>query len=659
MIDFKLIKIKLFNFACYYGENEINFSNKSDKNIFLFRLPNGYGKTTLFHAIKWGFYGESIEYFKDSSKIEIKDFLNNKLNPSKDLCFVEITFKYGEEIYNLKRIYQPIANNKLSSFTLVKGGREIKDRVKAQEELEQIIPKNFSDFFMFDGEQLSKFMSAQEKIYEDSIHQLLGLKQLRVLRDDLKKMQKNYDNRIIQLKTTDSQVESKQGLIEGIIKDIQNEELKIKTYEEKINSNEKIKEGLETHRLTYENLPKVMDDLNKINNLQSNLSSEIAVIKNNLSYNYENLFVNFIKTDLSLFIQENNKKLEEINELCGLTDEQAETQKIKEDILQKSIPMCNVCGHKLNDPEIQKLKKEQNKINESLEIFKRNSEVRDELKEQNELFEDFLNNLERFDFQKALDNLREKKLKHSEFDTKKKELEKESQREEYGSLAKINREISLIEEENTKKRDQIKLIREKIKKYEEQTEEIRREIKRLGHDDKITKKTVDLSEYTSKMIKLLNEVLEKCTQSKREKIIKKSNELFLSITNKPKEYKGIEFKDENSYSFTIKTHENKAVTNPSKGEKQVLAMSFLLGLNQYTGINNIILMDTPVASLDDIHSAGIGKALSKLKNQVIFLAQPQELAGEIYKNMSSSIVKEFIVERKDYNSSIKEMKNGK
>jgi DNA sulfur modification protein DndD len=144
------------------------------------------------------------------------------------------------------------------------------------------------------------------------------------------------------------------------------------------------------------------------------------------------------------------------------------------------------------------------------------------------------------------------------------------------------------------------------------------------------------------------------TQSKREKIIKKSNEMFMEITNKPDEYRGIEFEDDQSYSFVIITKDGKRVTNPSKGEKQVLAMSFLLGLNQYTGRNNVILMDTPVASLDEVHSAGIGESLAKLKNQVIFLAQPQELSGKIYKNMKPSIAEEFIVERQDYKSTIKE-----
>lgn len=657
MIDFKLLKIKLFNFGCYYGENEINFQSEKDKNIFLFRLPNGYGKTTLFHAIKWGFYGESIPYFKDSSPVGLKDFLNNKLNPGKDLCFVQIFFEYSGNSYVLKRVYKPSTDSKSSSVSLVKSGREIVDNIKINEELEQILPKNFSDFFMFDGEQLSRFMSAQDKIYEDSIHQLLGLKQLRILKEDLKKLQKKYENEIVQLRTNDDEFKKNQGLITGIHREIQTFDIKISNLQSEVEKDEIVKDGLQEHRSAYENLPNVMIQLQQVLSDESVLNSKIAVIENELQTHSQEFFVNFIKKDLKDFISKNQEDISDLKDACGLTDNQAETQKIKEDILAKSIPVCNVCNHPLSESEINKLKAEQKRLKEAIGIFQLNREKRDELIWENNLFNNYLNLITGFDFQKKLDDLEELRISKEQLISKKIELQKESEKSKYGELSKINRQISSIESENATRKANIDLHTKQIKALNSNIEEIKRNLKRLGHDDKMTQKIVDLSDYVSKMIKLLEEVLEKCTESKRNKIIKKSNELFLAITNKPLEYKDIEFKDGDSYSFVIRTFDGKIVINPSKGEKQVLAMSFLLGLNQYTGINNVILMDTPVATLDDIHSGGIGKALSQLKNQVIFLAQPQELNGEIYNNMKSSISKEFTVDRKDYGSVIKEVKN--
>lgn len=657
MIDFKLIKITLFNFSCYYGENTLDFTNESDKNIFLFNVQNGFGKTTLFHAIKWGFYGEAIEYFKDSDKIDIKDFLNDQLDPTKDMCFVEITFEYGNDIYSLKRKYQP-GVKKSSELYLSKGAEDILDVDEAQEMLEHIIPQNFADFFMFDGEQLSRFMTAQKNIEQncrDSILQLLGLKQIQILKDNLSKLEKRYDKELTQQTSTNKEVETKKKVIEGLITNIKNEDAKIEKHNKSIEKNNGYIEKLEEQRTRYANLPKVMEDLEKITESIHKQDKKKSKIESKLSSNSTNFFIKFIESDLKRYIDENNNRISDLQEVCGLSDMQADTQSAKEDILKKSIPICEVCGHKLGDSEISELKKEQEKIRESLKLFEQNKKERDNLKDEKQQFTTSSILLEGLNFELEMDNLDEVKNKMDDLEKEKMKLKKESQREEFGDLAKINRQISSLETENTTNEDKIKIAKDKIKLHKKDKEDITRDIKRLGHDDSNTFRITQNIDYLSKLSRQLDEALEIGTESKRHQILKKSNELFNKITNKPDEYSGIDFEDEESYAFIIKTKENSPVKNPSKGEKQVLAMSFLLGLNQYTGRNNVILMDTPVASLDDVHSAGIGRALANLDNQVIFLAQPQELAGDIYKNMESSVAKEFTVEREDYRSSFKEV----
>ncbi|MBC2701426.1 MAG: AAA family ATPase [ANME-2 cluster archaeon] len=657
MIDFRLIKITLFNFACYYGENTLDFTNVSDKNIFLFNVQNGFGKTTLFHAIKWGFYGEAIEYFKDSDKIDIKDFLNDRLDPSKDMCSVEITFEYGNDIYTLKRKYQPGVKQS-SELYLSKGAEDILDVDEAQEMLEHIIPQNFADFFMFDGEQLSRFMTAQKNIeqnYRDSILQLLGLKQIQILKDHLSKLEKRYDKELTQQTSTNKEVEKKKKIIEAIITSIKNEDTKIEKHEKSIENNNNYIEKLEEQRTRYANLPKVMEDLDKINEAINKKGKKESEIESKLSSNSSNFFIKFIVRDLKRYIDENNSRISDLQEVCGLSDMQADTQSAKEDILKKSIPICEVCGHKLSDSEKSELKKEQERIRESLKLFEQNKKERDNLKDENQQFVTSLSLLDICDFELEMDNLDEVKNKIDDLEKDKKKLKKESQREEFGDFAKINRQISSLEEENTTNRDKIKIAKGRIKSFKKEKEDITRDIKRLGHDDSNTYRITRNIDYLSKLSRQLDEALEIGTESKRHQILKKSNELFNKITNKPDEYSGIGFEDEESYAFIIKTKDNNSVKNPSKGEKQVLAMSFLLGLNQFTGRNNVILMDTPVASLDDVHSAGIGRALANLDNQVIFLAQPQELAGDIYKNMKASVAKEFTVERKEYISSFKEV----
>lgn len=656
MIDFRLIKITLFNFACYYGENNLEFPTDTEKNIFLFNVPNGSGKTTLFHAIKWGFYGENIDYFKDSDKIELKDFLNDRLNPKEDMCYVKIVFEYGNEIYTLKRTYRP-GLKKTSEIELSKMGVDFNSD-EIQDILDCIIPKNFADFFMFDGEQLSLFMTAQKNIemnYRDSILQLLGLKQLQILKDHLIKLEKKYDRELEQQNSTNKEVENKKKLMRELSKDIANEELRITQFEQDIQRNLSFLEKLEEQRQVYANLPKVMEDLERKNNEIQNQTGKVNEYQNQIKYSSNKLYIKFIEQDLQNLIETNNERMEKLQNICGLTDIQAETQSVKEEILRKSVPCCDVCGHMLDEKEILELKTEQEKIKESLELFKLNKNERDGLKDENQHFLEALTSIEGHDFQYLLYNLDEAISKKNDLEKEKEKLKKESERKEYGDLGKINREVSILEEENTTKREDIKLSKNMIRGFRKEKELINRELKKIGHDDRNTLRLSTNITYVTKLIKQLDEAIELGTDSKRNLILQKSNELFNKITNKPEEYSGIDFEDEDSYAFVIKTNDGKIVKNPSKGEKQVLAMSFLLGLNQYTGRNNLILMDTPVASLDDVHSSGIGKALADLNNQVIFLAQPQELAGEIYENMKPSVAKEFTVKREDYKSSFEEV----
>jgi len=655
MINFSLSNIKITNFACYSGENILDFTTNGDNNIFLFKLPNGFGKTSLFHAIKWGFYGESVEYYKDSDRIEVKTFLNDRLDPTKDMFSVEISFKHGSNNYVLRRIFKP-SLKKYSTLTLSTDG-ELIDAEEAQEKLDNIIPANFADFFMFDGEQLSRFMSAQKELnFRDSIHQLLGLKQLRVLKDDLERLQKRYEHDLKQEKSTNDEVYQKQNLITQINRDIANYELKIGQHEEDIAYQESVREKLDSKRNEYAHLPDVMVKLKELEKRKLESKERLTVSKTRLCINSSKLFLTFLKSDFENYIEDNEERIASLSDIAGLDEIQSQVQGVKKELLKMSNPVCKVCGHKLNDSDISRLEAEQESIQNKILIFDNNKKEIDSLRDENVLFRNFLGSLNDIDFQKELDTSSEmlSKLENIEKDIS--EKESESQKAKYGSLGDINREISLLEGQITTKKGQIKIFRLKMIELQKEKSELAKKIKVLAHDDRIMAQTSERIVYVSNLVNILEEALETSTKSKRDLILEKSNKLFMEITNKPEEYGGIDFESMDSYAFVIRTKDGKIVTNPSKGEKQILAMSFLLGLSRYTGKNSVILMDTPVASLDDVHSEGIGKALSNLDNQVIFLAQPQELQGDIYRNMLPAIAKEFYVERDEYKSSFKERK---
>jgi DNA sulfur modification protein DndD len=458
-------------------------------------------------------------------------------------------------------------------------------------------------------------------------------------------LQSKYENELVRQNTTNKEVDFLLKTVEGINKEISNLEEKIIKYESENSQNDEYIDKLEDQRKNYENLPKIFLELNDINDKILKLNVDITKIKTNLENNSKYFFTNILNKDLNDIIENNNDRINYLKDICGLNDLQAEYQAAREDIIKKSIPKCSVCGHTLSDKEIESLKNELDTIKSRLIQFNQNKKERDLLKDENDLYNEFLDIIEKFDYQYELDELYKKTSTLEALKKRKRELDLEGQKEEYGSLSDINKQISSLEQDITTNINHIEICREKIKGYKKKKDENLREIKKLSHNNTMTDNITNRITHITKLIQQLNEALELGTRSKRDKILAESNSLFNDITNKPQEYSGIDFESPDSYAFIIKKKDGKTVTKPSKGEKQVLAMSFLLGLSQYTGRNNVILMDTPVASLDDVHSAGIGKALANLDNQVIFLAQPQELNGDIYKNMKKRIAKQFNVIR--------------
>lgn len=651
MITFELNKIIIKNFACFEDENVIDLSSNSSGNIFLFNILNGHGKTSLFHAIKWGFFGEAIKYFKDADEVNPKDFLYDQL-PKEEQYMVKIFFRCGDDEYVLERTRSP--RDKFSKLKLNKNGRTVDDY--AVDEIFRVFPVNLADFFMFDGEQLSRFTIAQREInYKDSIYQLLGLKPIRSLKDDLKKLEKRYERELQELKSSNKEVNKLKKVVDSLNSEIENNNILIKKHKITISKNQEFIDRYKEEFKKFGKLPEIHERLKVLWDRNTKNIKEQQGIRERLKLNSQYFFVRFIKSDLETIIEQNRDNIEKLREISGLSEIQAKTQAAKEEILKKSIPICDVCGHELTPEESKKIKNEQEGLTKNLEVFRKNKLKSDDLLTENSLLNLCLDKLKGMDFQKELDRYCEL---DGQIDADKKEIEalqKEAGRGDFGDPDRIIRNISSLQKDNGELEQKIKGLDELNKGFKNKKDDKIKEIKKRGHGEKGTERISGKISRLTNLQDHLEEALEASTNDKRNKILKKSNELFLSITNKPEEYEGLQFESEDSFAFTIKYNDGTTAVNPSKGEKMVMALSFLLGLNQYTGRNNSIVMDTPVATLDEIHAAGIGTALSKLDNQVLFFAQPMELKGEISERLEPAITKRFKVEREFKVSKIMEV----
>ena len=151
-------------------------------------------------------------------------------------------------------------------------------------------------------------------------------------------------------------------------------------------------------------------------------------------------------------------------------------------------------------------------------------------------------------------------------------------------------------------------------------------------DDK--RRVVDALQLTRDAHAVAREMVERLLRLRRDAIERHMTNVFQMVTNKKQEYDRIELAED--FAPCIVTHSGQMMKRNelSAGEKEVVAFSFIAGLNQSTQTNAPLVMDTPFGHLDVSHRNGLLEALPKLPCQVILLATDRDLPEDELPNLA-------------------------
>lgn len=180
-----LIKsLKMVNFRQFINE-EIDFSVDCERNVTVIMGENGAGKTTISQAFSWCLYGETD--FDDKlmlNKIVASQMLPNEEKSVKvKLDLVHSGIKYA---ITTEQTYKKDFSNKLKASNVI---RNIAYKNNGQEEyvkpleidltVKQILPKDLSRYFFFDGERIGsmskEIKKGKSQTFALAVRGLLGL----------------------------------------------------------------------------------------------------------------------------------------------------------------------------------------------------------------------------------------------------------------------------------------------------------------------------------------------------------------------------------------------------------------------------------------------------------------------------------------------------
>jgi len=172
------------NFRQFKGETKVEFACDNEKNVTIILGDNTFGKTTLLQTFNWCLYN-FVVFDKDSRP----DFLlNHELAASmqfgsKENVEVQITLIHNNIEYTITRSQDYIwsereVRGEKSKVSMCykslnsDGQTEIRDQY-IDNAINEILPKNLSNYFFFDTERVRDISTRQD--VSESVKGLLGL----------------------------------------------------------------------------------------------------------------------------------------------------------------------------------------------------------------------------------------------------------------------------------------------------------------------------------------------------------------------------------------------------------------------------------------------------------------------------------------------------
>ena len=197
--------LTLKNFGPYYGEHLFNFSTHGDRCGILIGGKNGAGKTHLLRALYLGVTGETgvhdlkkVEPSAEATRFAFEKSLNRRAaSEGEDTTLIEITLSQRDAKGNRKiRISREIRHRPNSApvwrsyADRLDGSGCIEDERHLEALRDAFLPRHLARFFFFDAERGQNFNLGQQEIVE-GISRILGLWSYNELETDLRSLIQN------------------------------------------------------------------------------------------------------------------------------------------------------------------------------------------------------------------------------------------------------------------------------------------------------------------------------------------------------------------------------------------------------------------------------------------------------------------------------------
>jgi DNA sulfur modification protein DndD len=641
-------QLKLNNWISFYGNQPpLVFSKNDDKNITFILADNEVGKTSILRGVQWCMYGKTNDATKYKKHLERLNFqAADELNYSYS---VQIKLLFNNQNYIITRSAEIDSNLELSEKNFNEDlicnieGKIYKDK-KAQKEINEIFDLSGSRFYLFDGEMLDEYetllvsnnVSELSKKIKESIENLLQITPLKHARKSLLN--------ITTAANTDYQDDEKNNtLSRDFAKKIKNIDIDIQSLENQ-------KEAMEVQKIKY------IKSLNEANDVLAKNSSDRS----------QGERLEEIKSKLIPSLKKNIEECEEQLSQLSKTSYLGIVSKISKNNITKLEKEQDILNEKI-------IKSSKNKLYESLlddsniskesrdaikvYISHSNSEDEDSLSEEIYKIKSTIKSLQRLDSSssnlglqlKIYNDLAQARENLLSLNTEKVNLIEaigiDQSKIINDALNNIKTFSQLIAEINLSLNEQRDgTIASQIKKLEENKAELNSSMPPDLGDKSLSAVKLEISKKYSSFF---HNLVEDMVKMSKNDIEVNANRIYQEL----REFKEIDDNDNDDTDLNLVINDNYGigVNSGSKeliasaGGSQIVALSLIFSLRNILESQAPILMDTPMARLDNKYRKGLLEVAPNQGTQFILLVHDGEIdpGSELYNIIRPKIGKSY------------------
>jgi len=622
------------NFRQFYDKSTINFG-EGDKNITIIKGDNGNGKTGIFRAVMFAFYGdETLDQDGDSKSVGLVN--QDRLNESPDqpvTATVELKFEHEGHVYIIKRsISSTMLNGSLESHQgeselgeYLPSGDFEKQNVDIDEFVNNILDKDIREFFFFDAEKMgildnTKSSRSMSKQVKDGIIKLLQIKSLDSSTKALNDMVISKE-RIIGRKSKDSNTNEKINQRDDLQSSLNN-------------NNQKISSWKKDYKLTSQEIKSNEEKLNvnkDIQDLHKDMDSEKRVLDS------ENISLEKSKRDLRSMYKDAiyhladdtlNVNKDRFRNLQAQNRDEFSLDTIKESLDDKKCALCQT--------DIQEGSRQQQiltKLKEAYEFSDMTPVVSNIIRttdKQLDIKQSFVSGLH--------DMIEEVFVSNDKVEISERKLD--SIKDKIGDVSIDFKNLDEIKNHLDDNKADLKNIESKIAYANNQNEDYQKNIEGLEKEiSELTKKNVELQHdnHVLETLKEMKSILKSITTDYTDSVVKdlefEMGKTLHTLLND---------KDTNMFSkvdidsdYNIRLLDESGIDqipDMSKGQGQMFTLSFIVTLSKLasdgrTEINFPLFMDTPFGRLDETNRSSLIENIPNMTNQWVLLFTDTELTN--------------------------------